>query len=164
MLCDSRPALQAAVGAADDPVGFWGTAVEAVSRPLAHRADSACRPADHPCWHGYPGGCRSFVHLQASRRRLPEWCLLAGAVSLYLAATCAAVTTGFWDRHPARTPGRFRRALARDQLPDISPLPSLSARVRKKASVFAHLPIGVQAHRRQKRSQDSFSMASFTGK
>ncbi|HZG46574.1 MAG TPA: hypothetical protein VEZ41_09980, partial [Allosphingosinicella sp.] len=65
------------------------------------------------------GGCRSFVHSGECRHRLPELCLLAGAVSLYLAATCEPVKTGFWDRNPSRTPGRFRRALSRESLPDI---------------------------------------------
>lgn len=109
------------------------------------------------------GGCRSFVHSEACRHRLPELCLLAGAVSLYLAATCEAVKTGFWDRNPARTPGRFRRALSRESLPDISTLPCFSARVRKKASVSAHLPVGILAHRRHRRGRDSFTMPALTG-
>ena len=109
------------------------------------------------------GGCRSFVHSRECRHRLPELCLLAGAVSLYLAATCEPVKTGFWDRHPGRTPGRFRRALSRESLPDISTLPCFSARVRKKASVFGHLPVGILAHRRQKRSNAIFSMTTLTG-
>jgi hypothetical protein len=109
------------------------------------------------------GGCRSFVHSEPCRHRLPELCLLAGALSLYLAATCEAVKTGFWDRNPGRTPGRFRRALSRESLPDISTLPCFSARVRKKASVFGHLPVGILAHRRQKRSDAIFSMPALTG-
>ena len=109
------------------------------------------------------GGYRSFVHSQECRHRLPELCLLAGALSLYLAATCAPVKTGFWDRHPARTPGRYRRALSRESLPDISTLSCFSVRVRKKASVYAHLPMGILAHRRQKRGKDSFTMPALTG-
>jgi len=109
------------------------------------------------------GGCRSFVHWETCCHRLPELCLLAGAVSLYLAATCEAVRTGFWDRNPARTPGRFRRALSRESLPDISTLSCFSARVRKKESVFGHLPVGILAHRRQKRSSAAYEMAAFTG-
>ena len=110
------------------------------------------------------GGCRSFVHSVECRHRLPELCLLAGAVSLYLAATCEAVKTGFWDRKPSRTPGRFRRALCRESLPEISTLSCFCARVRKKASVSAHLPVGILAHRRQKRSSAAYQMAAFTGK
>ena len=109
------------------------------------------------------GGYRSFVHSEACRYRLPELCLLAGAVSLYLAATGEPVKTGFWDRHPARTPGRFRRALSRESLPDISTLSCFCARVRKKASVSAHLPVGILAHRRQRRGRDSFNMPALTG-
>ena len=109
------------------------------------------------------GGYRSFVHSVECRHRLPELCLLAGAVSLYLAATCAPVPTGFWDRHPLRTPGRFRRALSRESLPDISTLPYFSARVRKKASVSAHLPVGILAHRRQKPGREGFNMPALTG-
>jgi hypothetical protein len=109
------------------------------------------------------GGCRSFVHSLECRHRLPELCLLAGALSLYLAATGEPVKTGFWDRHPARTPGRFRRALSRESLPDISTLPYLSGRVRKKASVFGHLPVGILAHRRQRRGTESFNMPALTG-
>jgi hypothetical protein len=110
------------------------------------------------------GGCRSFVHSQECRHRLPELCLLAGALSLYLAATCAPVSTGFWDRNPARTPGRFRRALSRESLPDISTLSCFCARVRKKESVFGHLPMGILAHRRQRRGRESFAMTALTGK
>jgi hypothetical protein len=109
------------------------------------------------------GGCRSFVHSETCRHRLPELCLLAGALSLYLAATCEAVKTGFWDRHPARTPGRFRRALSRESLPDISTLSCFCARVRKKESVSSHLPMGILAHRRQKRGTQSFNMTALTG-
>ncbi len=113
------------------------------------------------------GGCRSFVHAQTCRHRLPELCLLAGAVSLYLAATSPAVPTGFWDRNPARTPGRFRRALARERLPavsDLATLPCFAARVRKKASVFQHLPVGIEAHRRHKRACAVYNTAALTGK
>lgn len=113
------------------------------------------------------GGHRAFVHSEPCRYRLPELCLLAGALSLYLAATSAAVPTGFWDRSPARTPGRFRRALARQPLPsvsDLATLPSFSQRVRKKASVYGHLPVGIQAHRRHKRVGDDVGYGSLTGK
>ena len=109
------------------------------------------------------GGCRSFVHSQTCRHRLPELCLLAGSLSLYLAATSEAVKTGFWDRDPGRTPGRFRRSLSRASLPDIWTLPCFGGRVRKKASVYAHLPVGVLAHRRQQPSEAAFSVASLTG-
>ena len=57
------------------------------------------------------GGHRSFVHADESRYRLPELCLLSASVCLYLSATSKAIATGFWDRNPKPTPGRFRRTL-----------------------------------------------------
>src|ERR1051326_244956 len=97
------------------------------------------------------GGHRAFVHAEAARYRLPELCLLAASLSLYLAATSAAVATGFWDRHPQPTPGRFRRALSGAPVPPFEEFAALCPRVRKKASVHAHLVKGVAAHRRQSR-------------
>jgi len=94
------------------------------------------------------GGARQFVSAPESRYRLPELILLAGAVVTYLAATAPAIPPGFWDRHPKPTPGRFRRGLAGRPFPESYPLP---ARLRKKASVFAHLAVGILAHRRTKR-------------
>jgi hypothetical protein len=85
------------------------------------------------------GAARQFVHAPESRQRLPELALLAGAVLTYLAATQPAVPTGFWDRHPQRTPGRLRRLLARTPFPQEFPWPG---RVRRKAAVTAHLPTG----------------------
>jgi hypothetical protein len=93
------------------------------------------------------GGARQFVSAPESRYRLPELILLAGAVVTYLAATAPAIPTGFWDRQPQPTPGRFRRGLAGRPFPENYPLP---ARLRKKASVVAHLVIGILAHRRTK--------------
>jgi len=55
--------------------------------------------------------------------------------------------TGFWDRQPQRSPGRLRRVLAQGGFPQDFPL---DGRIREKHSVTAHLPKGVQAHRRQK--------------
>jgi len=93
------------------------------------------------------GGARQFVFAPAARYRLPELLLLAGAVVTYLAATTPAIPTGFWDRQPKPTPGRFRRGLAGQPFPENYPLP---ARLRKKASVFAHLAMGILGHRRTK--------------
>jgi hypothetical protein len=97
------------------------------------------------------GGQRAFVHAEPCRHRLPEVCLLAASLSLYLSATSPARATGFWDRHPEPTPGRFRRALAGSSMPDLSQLAPSGGRVRQKRSVHGHLPKGVSAHRRQKR-------------
>ena len=94
------------------------------------------------------GGARQFVFAAESRYRLPELILLAGTVVTYLAATAPAIPTGFWDRQPQPTPGRFRRGLAGRPFPESYPLP---ARLRQKASVFAQLAVGILAHRRTKR-------------
>jgi len=91
------------------------------------------------------GAHRQFVHADESIQRLPELALLAGSILSYLAATVPAVPTGFWDRQPRRTPGRFRRMLMGKPFPQSYPLPG---QIRKKASVTGHLPKGILAHRR----------------
>lgn len=94
------------------------------------------------------GADRQFVSAPESCQRLPELSLLAGSILTYLAATLPPVPTGFWDRNPKRTPGRLRHLLALAHFPNLpNPLPG---QIRKKASVFGHLPKGIQAHRRQK--------------
>lgn len=95
------------------------------------------------------GAHRQFVHAAESVQRLPELALLAGSILSYLAATAPLTPTGFWDRHPKRTPGRLRRQLQGLPFPKDYLLPE---QLRQKASVTAHLPKGVQAHRRQKRA------------
>jgi len=92
------------------------------------------------------GAHRQFVHAQESIHRLPELALLAGSILSFLAATAPATPTGFWDKHPKPTPGRFRRALMGHPFPDSCLLPK---QLRKKQSVTAHLPKGIHAHRRQ---------------
>ena len=117
------------------------------------------------------GGHRSFVHSDEIRYRLPELILFAASLSLYLSAITPAVSSGFWDKNPDRTAGRFCRGLLGGTFPTLSqeiladlpektttPLGTLMAfpvRVRNKLSVFAHLPVGVAAHRRQKRAENS---------
>jgi len=91
------------------------------------------------------GAHRQFVHADESVQRLPELALLAGSILSFLAATAPATPTGFWDRQPRRTPGRFRRMLMHRPFPQSYPLPS---QLRKKASVTEHLPKGILAHRR----------------
>jgi hypothetical protein len=93
------------------------------------------------------GAHRAFVFGDESRHRLPELALLAGNVLTYVAATSVAVATGFWDRYGRPTCGRLRRVLLRV---DFSEIPVPEGELRKKASVTAHLPKGVQGHRRQK--------------
>ena len=94
------------------------------------------------------GAHRQFVFAEESCYRLPELSLLAGSIQTYLAATSPPIPTGFWDRNPKCTPGRLRRWLARVAFSELS-LPE-QGRIRKKASVTAHLPKGIQGHRRSK--------------
>lgn len=93
------------------------------------------------------GAMRQFVFAPESRQRLPELALLAGSILSYAAATAPPLATGFWDRRPRPTAGRLRRVLARV---DFSELGELPVTFRKKASPTAHLPTGVQGHRRRK--------------
>ncbi len=85
------------------------------------------------------GAHRQFVHSSESIQRLPELALLAGSILSFLAASFSPVPTGFWDRKPKRTPGRFRRLLMGKPFPKDAPI---SGRLRKKNSVTAHLPKG----------------------
>jgi hypothetical protein len=95
------------------------------------------------------GAHRQFVFAAETRHRLPELVLLAGAILSGLAALHPTMPTGFWDRNPQPTPGRFRRALAGLPFPQSYPLPG---QLRLKASVTDHLPKGILAHRRQKQA------------
>ena len=97
------------------------------------------------------GAVRQFVFGEESRQRLPELSLLAGAILSYVAATQAAVATGFWDRAPQATSGRLRRVLARVDFPELGVLPE---QLRKKPSPTAHLPKGVLGHRRHKACEE----------
>jgi hypothetical protein len=93
------------------------------------------------------GAHRQFVFAKETRHRLPELVLLAGSILTGLAALHPTIPTGFWDRKPRPTPGRFRRALNGLPFPQSYPVPG---RLCQKASVTDHLPKGVLAHRRQK--------------
>jgi len=90
------------------------------------------------------GAHRQFVSNRKSIQRLPELALLAGSILSFLAATAPAVATGFWDRKPKRTPGRFRRSLMGKPFPKDA---ELSGQLRKKNSQTAHLPKGDLARR-----------------
>jgi hypothetical protein len=94
------------------------------------------------------GAHRQYLFADESRQRLPELALLAGSMLTYGAASSPAVPTGFWDRRPKATPGRLRRLLSQAPIPEDAALPG---RMRKKASVTAHLPKGVAGHRRRRR-------------
>jgi hypothetical protein len=85
------------------------------------------------------GAHRQFVHNPESIQRLPELALLAGSILSFLAATFPAMPTGFWDRQPKRTPGRFRRQLARQPFPKDA---VFARQLRQKNSTTAHLPKG----------------------
>jgi hypothetical protein len=95
------------------------------------------------------GAARQFVFAPTSCQRLPAWALLAGSILAYTAATQPALATGFWDRTPRPTAGRLRRVLAQVHCEDLQELPE---QLRKKQSPTAHLPTGVQGHRRQKKA------------
>ena len=88
------------------------------------------------------GSHRQFVHADETIHRLPELALMAGSILSFLAATLPATPTGFWDRKPKRTPGRFRRTLAGQAFPKLA---NLSGRLRKKNSATSHLPVGYLA-------------------
>ena len=91
------------------------------------------------------GSHRQFVFAAESCQRLPELVILAGSILTGLAAIHPHMPTGFWDRNPQPTPGRFRRALMGLPFPQSYPLPE---KLRQKASVTDHLPKGILAHRR----------------
>jgi hypothetical protein len=102
------------------------------------------------------GAHRQFVHADESVQRLPELALLAGSILSYLAATAPLAPTGFWDRQPKRTPGRFRRTLMGKPFPQTYPLPK---QIRKKTSCTSHLPKGILAHRRKTTASEPFTTA-----
>jgi hypothetical protein len=82
------------------------------------------------------GAQRQFVHNPECVQRLPEITLLAGSILSFLAASFPSVPTGFWDKNPKRTPGRFRRQLMGKPFPRVAVLPR---RFREKLSFTAHL-------------------------
>jgi hypothetical protein len=95
------------------------------------------------------GAHRQFVFAPQTRHRLPELVILAGSILTALAALHPSMPTGFWDRQPQPTSGRFRRALAGLPFPQSYPLPG---QLRQKASLTDHLPKGILAHRRAKQA------------
>jgi hypothetical protein len=85
------------------------------------------------------GAHRQFVHNPENIQRLPELALLAGSILSFVATTFPATATGFWDRNPKRTPGRFRRLLLGKPFPKDA---QISGQLREKNSATAHLPKG----------------------
>ena len=82
------------------------------------------------------GAHRQFVHNSECVQRLPEITLLAGSILSFQAASFLPVPTGFWDKNPKRTPGRFRRQFMGKPFPKVAELPR---RFREKLSVTGHL-------------------------
>jgi hypothetical protein len=109
----------------------------AIVRPLARKYKDKTLAAKQMV-----GAHRQFVSTPESIQRLPELALLAGSILTFLAATAPTVATGFWDRQPKRTPGRFRRTLIGKPFPNDA---QLSGQIRKKNSQTAHLPKGILA-------------------
>ena len=97
------------------------------------------------------GAHRQFVHNPECVQRLPEITLLAGSILSFLAASFPPVPTGFWDKNPKRTPGRFRRLLMGKPFPRVAELPQ---RFREKLSSTAHFLKGHLA-RTPKTAQDA---------
>jgi hypothetical protein len=97
-------------------------------------------------------GCqRQFVFAHTSCWRLGELALSVGNILTWLAVLLAPQPSGYWDRHRKKTPGRLRRQLARTVFSkDIVS----DERLRKKRSATDHLPKGIEAHHRVKRSVD----------
>jgi hypothetical protein len=90
---------------------------------------------------------RHFVFAPETCFRLPELGLLAGAILTYMAAALPPTPSGFWDRTPKATPGRLRRLLAQADFPTLA---AFDPELRQKNSFTAHLPKGIDAHRRTK--------------
>jgi hypothetical protein len=101
------------------------------------------------------GAHRQFVHTPESVQRLPELALLAGSILSGLAATFPLAPTGFWDRAPRRTPGRFRRLMLGRPFPKDIAFP---AQLREKRSVTDHLPKGILARRAKKLNPAALSV------
>jgi len=97
------------------------------------------------------GAHRQFVHNSECVQRLPEITLLAGSILSFQAASFPPVPTGFWDKNPKRTPGRFRRLLMGKPFPRVAEMPR---RFREKLSFTGHLLKGHLA-RTQKSAQEA---------
>ena len=93
---------------------------------------------------------RQFVFAPTCCHRLLELAMLVGNILSYLALVLPPLPTGFWDRRPQKTSGRLRRVLARCEFPQVG---LNYGQIRKKNSVTAHLPKGIDAHRRQKQPE-----------
>lgn len=98
-------------------------------------------------------GChRQFVFAPFSCWRLGELAFLVGNLLTWLAMTSPPIPTGYWDRQPEKTPGRFKRCLARS---NYSKEWLQDPQIREKHSVTDHLPKGIAAHRRTRAEKPS---------
>lgn len=100
---------------------------------------------------------RQFVFAPDSCHRLLELAMLVGNILSYLALVLPPLPTGFWDRRPQQTSGRLRRVLARSEFPQVG---LNDGQIRKKNSVTAHLPKGIDGHRRQKQPESVDTLAA----
>jgi hypothetical protein len=98
------------------------------------------------------GTQRQFVHSLETGFRLFSLALLSACILAYFAALFPPLPSGFGDRNPTPTAGRFRRFLAACPFPTLDLLPE---KFRKKLSVFDYLPMGIFAHRRVNSSPSS---------
>jgi hypothetical protein len=69
------------------------------------------------------------------------------AIMLLLAAVLPPIPSGFWNRTPTAIPGRLRHLLAQADFPNLA---AIDPQLRKKNSLTAHLPKGIDAHCRTK--------------
>jgi hypothetical protein len=88
------------------------------------------------------GGHRMFVHNKEMVFRLPELFFVSATLLTYLAGTCEAMPTGWWDREPQPTAGRMMRKLNKlGQLADLG----WPEQLCKKQSATSQLPHGYDA-------------------
>lgn len=83
---------------------------------------------------------REFVHAETSCARLPVLALVSATLLNAVAAGCAPLPTGFWDRTPQATPGRLAKHFLKVSIP-------VPPQLSKKNSATAHLPVGYAARR-----------------
>jgi hypothetical protein len=148
--------------------GDWQIAPLVAASAQAVRAEGVSEPCSHDGYHpvlcdlvGFfrprLQGCPPKHYSPTSGKALPAISLgvavrvgtvvgQAGAVLMYEAASQLAIAVGFWDRRPQGRIGQLRRELARTHFTEWV---TTRGEIRKKASPTAHLPKGVQAHRRQ---------------
>jgi hypothetical protein len=93
------------------------------------------------------GGHRMFVHNKEMIFRFPELIFIGATLLTYLAGTCEAMPTGWWDHEPQPTAGRMMR-----KLNGVARLADLGwpEQLRKKQSVTSQLPHGYDAVRQKR--------------